>query len=366
MLIREWTKYILIILIFVVTFTVVTLTISGAYRNMAYIILLIIHAFVLTHINSTLSIHNSLTIYGKLANYFKLHGPNVNHIDNNGVPYVDYGNKQGVFVGTQRNPLTIADKANDCYKLYVETKNCQFYNQFLSCVNYLEDLCEWHEDSGRRYVLYPYNFITDKSSQDLPWYSAMAQTAALVTHLNAYKLTCDAKYLYKCNLIINSLRVPMASGGVLHVDPEDGGLWFEEVACKSNADKPSSILNGNLFCLLDLYKYYQDTKDSNAKELFDLGVQEVKRHLHEYDLGYWTAYDRQHHFAYDYHYVHLKLLNEMYTITEDPFFEKYYHKWRFYIPLNPLWARKHFAGFILNLCVMTVIASSLSIFISLI
>lgn len=364
MLIRKWIRYVLIVFIFVILFTVVTVTTSGTYRNIIYITLLVIHAFALTYINPALSIHNSLTIYGKLTNYFKLHGPNVNHTDKNGVPYVDYGYKQGIFVGVQRNPLTIADKANDCYKLFIDTRDCQFYNQFFKCVNCLEDLCEWHEDSGRRYVLYPYNFITDKSSQDLPWYSAMAQTATLVTYLNAYKLTHDAKYLDKCNFIINSLRVPMESGGVLYVDSKDGGLWFEEVACKSSVDKPSSILNGNLFCLLDLYKYYQDTKDKNAKELFDLGIQEVKRHLHEYDLGYWTTYDRHDHFAYDYHYVHLKQLNELFLITKDPFFEKYYKKWRHYVPLNPLWARKHFAGFMLNLSIVITIAICLSILIS--
>lgn len=362
---RDQAKYLIILLMFVVFFTFTIISTNGIYQNAIYIVLSVSCAFALLYIAPALSIHNSLAIYGKLAKYFKLHSPNVNYIDDNGVPYVNYGYKQGVFVGIQRNPLTIADKANDYYKHYIETKNHKFYNQFFECIHSLEELSEYHEYSGKKYLLYPYNYVTDKNSQDIPWYSAMAQTALLVTHLNAYKLTNDAEYLDKCGCIMNSLRVPVMSGGVLHVDPEDGGLWFEEVACKRKANKPSSILNGNLFCLLDLYTYYQDTKDDNAKELFCLGIEEVKRHLHEYDLGYWTTYDRHDHFAYDYHYVHLKQLNELFLITKDPFFEKYYKKWRIYVPFNPLWARKHFAGFILNLSIAATIGACLSILISL-
>ena len=42
-------------------------------------------------------------------------------IDNMGIPYVDYGTIHGIYIGLQRNPVTVAIKAFDYYNEYRKT-----------------------------------------------------------------------------------------------------------------------------------------------------------------------------------------------------------------------------------------------------
>ena len=294
-----------------------------------------------------------------------LHNPNVIYVDSDGVPFVDYGYKHGKWIGVQRNPLTTSHYANNYYEEYIESKDEENLESFMNCISFLGYVGEYKDyNNNISFIVFPYNFSTNDKTTEAPWYSAMAQSSISISFLNAYKITGNDTYLNKSELAMNALKVPIEEGGVLYIEPEDGGYWYAEVACAEKLNNIPLILNGNIFSLLDLHKYYEETGSEDARILFDKGVEEVKIHLHEYDAKYWTYYDRQGNWAYDYHYVHVEQMKELYEITGNPVFEEYYQKWKSYIPFNPLWARKRFAAYLLNVFLISLLGGGLAIVIN--
>lgn len=324
-------------------------------RILLILLISFIVALPVTHFTLDNSIHNALVVYSYVAKPLHLQNPNVIYLDSEGVPFVDYGYKHGKWIGVQRNPLTISHFANNYYVEYIGSEDENELEFFMNCISFLEDIGECKEYNNISFMVFPYAF------RDKDWYSAMAQSSISISFLNAYKITGSDTYLNKSELAMNTLKVPIEEGGVLYIDPEDGGYWYAEVAYAKELNNITLILNGNLFSLLDLHKYYGETSSEDAKILFDKGVEEVKNHLHEYDAGPWTYYDRQGNCAYDYHYIHVEQMKELYEITGDPIFEKYYQKWKSYIPFNPLWARKRFAGYVLNIFLIFLIGVTLAI-----
>lgn len=310
------------------------------------------------------SINNAQMIYGYVAKTMHLQNPNVINLDSDGVPFVDYGYKNGKWIGVQRNPLTISYYANNYYEEYIESNDEKKLKLFLNSISFLENIEEYKAYDNILFIVYPYNFSVNDKHGEAPLYSAMAQSFISISFLNAYKMTGNDKYLEKSELAMNALKVPIEEGGVLYIEPEDGGYWYAEVACAKKLNNIPLILNGNIFSLLDLHKYYEETGSEDARILFEKGVDEVKIHLHKYDAEYWTYYDRQGNWAYDYHYVHVEQMKELYEITGDPIFEKYYKKWKSYTPFNPLWARKRFAAYVLNVFLIFLLGGGLAIVIN--
>jgi len=82
---------------------------------------------------------------------------------------------------------------------------------------------------------------------------------------------------------------------------------------------------------MGIYEYYKITGDKKALLLFEKGVDELKRHLHEYDTGSWTKYDLVGTMAsVKYHRVHVEQMKIMYELTGDEIFLEYYEKWKAY------------------------------------
>ena len=83
--------------------------------------------------------------------------------------------------------------------------------------------------------------------------------------------------------------------------------------------------------LIDLHEYYNLTGDSRAKELFNLGVSDLKAHLKSYDTGNWSKYDLVGNNAVvKYHEIHIYQLEKIYNITEDTYFKVYKNSWSYY------------------------------------
>jgi hypothetical protein len=107
------------------------------------------------------------------------------------------------------------------------------------------------------------------------------------------------------------------------------GFWYPEYGQARKS--PPFVLNGFIYCLLDLYYIYQKTKNKKAKYLFDKGLQELKVQINIYDSGDWTYYDRLKNPArYDYHVIHVLQLNDLYKITKEERFLKLKQKWEKY------------------------------------
>jgi hypothetical protein len=293
----------------------------------------------------------SYRIYGNITRILHVHSPTIVTLDGQGVPIINLGYQRGTNIGVQRNPLTIATKAITYYSDYLSNQREKEKTYFMNCIDWLDE----NYIAKETYHLWAYDFEQPSYNASAPWYSAMAQARIMVAFEKAYELTGDEHYSYQAKMALASLSVKIDDGGVLRIDPVDGGYWYEEVA--GGGSPPSYILNGFIFCLIDLDEYYSLTNAADAKSAFRMGVIELKRHLPDYDTGKWTYYDRQGHLAYDYHYVHIEQMRELYKITADEEFKTYHDKWASYFPWNPLWARERFAAYLFMTFLVFVVIS---------
>lgn len=254
--------------------------------------------------------------------------------DKNGVPIVDYGfvspkgesssaEKDGyVYIGIQRNPLTVSTQGMTYYYQYLAGNNSS-RELFLNCADWLVDnaILEY----GVAVWEYEYPWPTYNNTQ--PFLSGMLQASAVKTLATAYSLTGQEKYIKtaRCGLI--PFFFDVESGGVTHKDAE--GWWYEEYAQPDMEVEPR-VLNGHISVLMDLYEYYNLTGDEQAKDLFDRGIGDLKARLPDYDMGNGSLYDSVGNVAAQkYQKIHIRQLDKIYRITRDPYFKLYRDRWAY-------------------------------------
>lgn len=234
-------------------------------------------------------------------------------IDRQGIPIVCYRD-----IGPQRNPVTTCIYAMKYYR----NGNRHL---FLNCANWLIK----NLSNKRTFSVWEYNFPWRMYNLKPPWVSGMAQGLGLEVFASAHKISGDDRFLKCAFEVLKAFTVPVKKGGVLQVDEKDGGWWFEE--CASPNSVRSYILNGHIYALEGIYEFYSYMKDKLAKKIYDAGVAELKRHVHEYDAGSWTYYDRLRRMAnYSYHMVHIEQMDYLWKTTGDILFKNYYEIWKAY------------------------------------
>lgn len=103
--------------------------------------------------------------------------------------------------------------------------------------------------------------------------------------------------------------------------------WYEEYASKDR--KPPFVLNGMIFAILGVYDYYLTTKDVEAKEIFDKGVNALLLLIDKFNYDGWSYYDLEGQKAtFNYHLIHVQLLKRLYEITNEEKFNYYYELWK--------------------------------------
>ena len=245
--------------------------------------------------------------------------------DNSGVVIVDYGYVGGIYIGKQRNPVTISQRAF-VYEEGYRNGNESCKHLLLNCADWLVDNAVYHDN----YTIWEYNFPWQKYNMTPPWRSGMAQGQGIQTLTKAYNLTGDERYLKVAGTSLNSFYIEVEEGGVTL--KENNGWWYEEYADENGANP--RVLNGMVFALLGIHEYYELTGDENAKYLFDKGIIALKDHLFDYDAGDWTYYDAFGNPASKgYHHIHVRQLSQLYDLTNDPIFKEYHNKWKNYNPL---------------------------------
>lgn len=256
-------------------------------------------------------------------------------LDEKGVPIVDYGfvsplggssdtQKDGwVYIGEQRNQLTIASYAENYYSQYLNG-NDSSKDLFVNCADWLIDNAKVRDDI----LVWEYNYSWPTYNNTAPWRSGMAQAKSIKVLAMAYNLTGAEKYIETARKGLKIFSTDIDKGGVTHKDKN--GWWYEEYA-QTGLDIQPRVLNGHISALLDLHEYYNYTKDERAKKLFDLGASDLKAFLKFYDTGNWSYYDACNNIAvFKYHDLHVKLLNSMYKTTADPYFKFYRDNWAYY------------------------------------
>ncbi|MCD6098978.1 MAG: hypothetical protein J7K33_00185 [Candidatus Marinimicrobia bacterium] len=285
-------------------------------------------------------------------------------LDESGVPYIEYKYQNGKYVGEKRrNPVTISQTGMKYLEKYYETKEEKYKELFLNCSDWLVENAKNKGD----YSVWEYSSIIYYPNFTLypPWVSGMAQGQGIQVLAYAYNLTGNEIYLNTAKSALGAFYVPVEEGGVLYIE-DDGGWWYLEYGYKGEP-KPKT-LNGFIFALIGIHEYYRITKDDDALYLFNRGVDELKRHLNDYDTGSYTVYDLVGTPAGKYHEVHVKQMLTMYNLTGDPIFLEYYEKWKAYSndPWNILTKRilnrLNIAIYVFN----TIILFCISIFIMLI
>lgn len=294
------------------------------YKINKHIIILII-VFFLTFLVANFTEDASVNIIASVYSIFTGKGPaNIEIItDDLGVAIVDHGSINGIYIGKQRNPVTISQKAFE-YEEEYKKGNQSSKRLLLNSADWLVDNAVQYDN----YTVWEYNYpFATWYNMTPPWRSGMAQGQGIQALTKAYNLTKDEKYLNVAKTSLNSFFIEVDNGGVTL--KENNGWWYEEYA-DENGSNPR-ILNGMMWALLGINEYYEVTADENAKFLFDKGIASLKDHLPEYDTGHWSYYDaKRTPSSKFYHHVHVVQLSQLYDITEEPIFKEYHDKWKGY------------------------------------
>lgn len=243
-------------------------------------------------------------------------------LDNSSIPLVNYSKLGGIYIGLQRNPITVAHEA-----LYLSKKDggTSSKQPFLNNAN-------WLVDNAKRYGNYSileYNFPWPPYNLKAPWRSGLAQGEALPVLIRAYEITGQTKYLDSAKMLLNSFFVDVKNGGVTYKSPQDG-WWFAEYAGDGGMD-PKGI-TAMMQIMLDIYDYYNKTHDNNAKYVFDQGKLGLAKNLPHYDSTNGTLPENNdilgNAASLGSHNVHVELLGHLYDITKGQFFKAYHDKWQ--------------------------------------
>jgi len=243
--------------------------------------------------------------------------------DENGIQYRDYGYVYGKQIGVHYSATATADSLTKYYNEF-KNSNDEKAKQFLiNNANWLVDNMVLKEN----YAIYYWDFPWP--TYDLPsnWRSSLSQGKAITALLKAYEVTNDERYLEASKLLINSFFIEVKDGGTTYKTQNDG-WWYEEYAHQEGLK--SRVLNGMITTVLVIYNYYNDTKDPEAKYLFDQGIIALKNELPKYDFddfGNYSYYDLLGNPARAYHEIHIVLLDRLYNISNEEIFLEYSEKW---------------------------------------
>lgn len=171
-----------------------------------------------------------------------------------------------------------------------------------------------------------------------PWYSALAQGEAVSVLCRAHLLTKDESYLKIAEDAIKPFFVEVKNGGLLN--------YFNSIPIYEEYPSPIKtvgVLNGFMFSLFGLYDLYLVSESYNAKKLFELGIDSLKKLLSFYDTGYWVRYfifDYPESYVASFTYISImyEQLRALYYITDESIFLNYSIKWERYSknPFNKL------------------------------
>ncbi len=252
------------------------------------------------------------------------------HIDQNGVPRVDYGGD----LGLQYAPITIAQYGLHHMTQWAQSGSIDSQTKALAC-------CQWLLENGQSRdhdsFVWIYDYGFDFYGPEPPWISAMAQGEAVSLLLRAFWLKKKKDYLDACHEAVKPFYHSIDDGGV--VDKLYNSLVFEEYP----TDPPSHVLNGHIFALIGAYEYACFTGNQRMIEIYSKGLSTLENHWHLWDVGFWTRYDLypvQRLASIMYQRLHVRQMRTVATLFKKPVLHRVAKRWhRMINPINmSLWA----------------------------
>lgn len=183
------------------------------------------------------------------------------------------------------------------------------------------------------------------------WYSAMAQGQVISLLIRLYKETHNQEYLNSAIHGIKLFKINVTDGGIRSYFM-DKYAWYEEYPTFPTR---MFVLNGFIYSLFGLYdlanclEALNRTKNEDyrlAKSLYLNGIESLVKMLNLYDTGSRSYYDLRHvenqnaqpNIArWDYHMLHISLLNYLNTIENKSLFKIISKRWTDYS--NGLWSK---------------------------
>jgi heparosan-N-sulfate-glucuronate 5-epimerase len=246
-------------------------------------------------------------------------------LDTSSIPLVNYSKIGGIYIGLQRNPLTVAHEAFYLFNIFKKNGDSSFKQLFLNNANWLVANAMPYGN----YSILEYKFPWPPYDLKAPWRSGLAQGEALSAFIMAHEITGQTRYLDSAKMLLNSFFVDVKNGGVTYKSPQDG-WWFAEYASTGGKD-PKSI-TAMMQTMLGIYDYYNKTHDNNAKYLFDKGVLGLKKNLPHYGNTNGTLPENNDILgdgaSLASHNAHVELLGHLYDITNEQVFKAYHDKWQ--------------------------------------
>jgi heparosan-N-sulfate-glucuronate 5-epimerase len=206
-------------------------------------------------------------------------------------------------------PIAIFQYGLGAYDLYLLKQEDLFFEKFKITVDWAMDNQKVDGSWNNFYFNHP----------EAP-YSSMAQGEGVSLLVRAYKEFNDIKYLLAAKKAIDFLIIPIENGGTTK-------YINDEVFLQEFTNKPT-VLNGWIFTLFGLYDYLKIDNDSEVRNIYDRSIQTLKRHLVNFDNGYWSKYDLDKMITSPfYHKLHISQLKVMYEITGEVTFNDYSKRW---------------------------------------
>ncbi len=243
-------------------------------------------------------------------------------VDSNGLPYVYYATENGISPGYQYNATIVCNYALHYYDSLQQHNDVAVRHRFDNCLAWLAKNLTYRGN----YALYVFNWQQPwYDSVKAPFTSGMTSGLAIEVFTDAFRLTKDSTWLKHAKAVLNGFFVPINQGGFTFFEPE--GWWYEEIA-DTNMHTPR-ILDGHIFAVLGVNKFYLLTKDDSVLLVVNNGLKALKHVLPGCDAGNGAIYYDKYHKPADKKYKRIitNQLKRLHEATGDSIYNTYYEKW---------------------------------------
>ena len=200
-------------------------------------------------------------------------------IDNEGIILF----KQKFFEGKKLiyQPITIIQTALDLYNDYCSDQDEIKKMMFLKYAEKASSLLTGSRGGAAFYSTVRQKIAGYKFKKPYRWTGCMENGMFLSVLIRAHSITNEKKYLLLAKKLLPPFEIEVGKGGFRSVD-RDGNWWYEEFGAEISRHH---VLNGFVYALLGLHEYYEYTKETKAKNLFERGIKTLDKNLGVFDIN---------------------------------------------------------------------------------
>jgi heparosan-N-sulfate-glucuronate 5-epimerase len=201
----------------------------------------------------------------------------------------------------------VAGYAIACFQRLGDTGDPLWERRFLAQARYLVSKAEPSPAGGMGW-----RAAFEESSLKAGWMSALYQGQAMSVLVRAHLLTKEPAFLDAANEAWPMLLVPVARGGLAATFVSTTDDCWEELP----TTPPSRILNGWILAIWGLLDLAAVTPSTRVQDVSTSALESLRRHLPEYDTGWWSTYDHPDGkpprlASVSYHYEHIWMLSAL-------------------------------------------------------